>query len=441
MPKYTKEDILRLVEENHIHFICLKFTDLYGMPKSVEVHADQLEKALDGHFSFDGSCIHGFSRLEESDMYLKPDLENATVDCDTECGVLRLICDIYDREGKPFIGDPRGILKRVIGDMEKAGFSAEVGPKCEFFLFQTDEYGSPTNQTMDKGEYFDVAPLDMGEECRREICTRLEELGIAVEASHHEMSKGQHEIIFRYDDALSIADKMMIFKSVAKSTAEEFGLYATFMPKPIQHSNGSGMRFGMTLNQNGTNAFYDSRDKNYLSEVAYHFMAGIMAHIKGLTAITNPLVNSYKRLVPGYVAPNYIVWSGKNLSPLLRVPAPENEVTQIELCSSDAAANPYLALAVTLAAGLDGVLNKMIPSGSVDINIAALTPEERKKAGIESLPENLKEALAYLKGEPIVWNVLGKETTECYLTGKTREWEEYRKEVSEWELRRYLSRY
>ena len=385
MGRYTKQDVIDLVRENDVEFIRLQFSDLFGTMKNVAITARQLEKALDNKCTFDGSSVDGFVRIEESDMYLYPDLDSFAIFPWNAGGnrVARLICDVYGQDGLPFAGDPRNVLKRVMVECQKMGYKFNVGPECEFFLFHTDDNGLPTTLTHEKGGYFDLGPIDLGENVRRDMILTLEDMGFEIEASHHEVAPAQHEIDFRYDEALITADNIMTFKLTVKTIAKRHGLYATFMPKPKYGINGSGMHVNMSLaTLDGRNIFTDENDERGLSEDAYHFIAGLMAHAK---AITNPLVNSYKRLVPGHEAPVYIAWSSVNRSPLIRIPAGRGETTRVELRSPVPAANPYLVLAACLAAGLDGIKRKLTVPDSVDRNIFEMTQEERDKAGIEKL--------------------------------------------------------
>ena len=356
MKQYTKDEILKIAKEKDVRFIRLQFTDILGALKNVAVSTSQLEKALNNQCMFDGSSIEGFVRIEESDMKLYPDPNSfALFPWRENNSVARLICDVYEHDGTPFNGSPRQVLKNVLADAASLGYTFNVGPECEFFLFRNDETGKPSLQTFDDAGYFDMGPVDPGEDVRRDIVLTLEQMGFEIEASHHECARGQHEIDFKYDDALTTADRVMTFKLAVKTIANKHGLHATFMPKPIFGIAGSGMHLNLSMAKDGTNLFYDPMNKLGLSKTAYSFIAGIMAHIKGMTAITNPLVNSYKRLVPEFEAPVYIAWSAQNRSPLIRVPAARGNGTRIELRSADPSANPYLALAVTIAAGLDGV--------------------------------------------------------------------------------------
>ena len=447
MAKYTREDILRIVEEEDVKFIRLQFTDTFGHMKNVAITTSQLEKCLDNECMFDGSSIEGFVRIQESDMYLRPDLDSFVIFPwrPQQGKVARFICDVYKPDGTPFEGDPRYILKKVLKEAEEMGFKANIGPEAEFFLFDTDEHGHATTNSYDAAGYFDLAPIDLGEDCRRDICTTLGQMGFEIEASHHEVAEAQHEIDFKYDDALTTADNIMTFKLAVKSVAYRHGLYATFMPKPRFGINGSGMHTNMSLcTLDGKNAFCDENDPNGLglSEVAYSFIAGLMKHIKGMAAITNPLVNSYKRLVPGYEAPCYIAWSASNRSALIRIPASRGAGTRVELRCPDPACNPYLELAVCIAAGLDGVKNHLKPADQItDANIFAMSKKERKAAGIESLPANLKEAIDALEEDEFIMDVLGEHVCKSYIAGKKAEWDDFRTAVTEWEVDRYLSVY
>ncbi|WP_238886734.1 type I glutamate--ammonia ligase [Clostridium sp. YIM B02551] len=443
MSKYSKEDIVRIVEEEGVKFIRLQFTDMFGTFKNVAITDSQLQKALDNECMFDGSSIDGFVRIEESDMYLRPDLDTfAIFPWRPQQGkVARLICDVYRPEGKPFEGDPRNILKRILKEAEDLGYTMNVGPECEFFLFKTDTDGEPTTETHDEAGYFDLAPIDAGENARRDMTLALEEMGFEIEASHHEVAPGQHEIDFKYSDALSTADNIMTFKLVVKSIAQRHGVHATFMPKPVFGINGSGMHVNMSLNKDGKNAFVDEADVNGLSKTAYSFIAGIIENIKGMAAITNPLVNSYKRLVPGYEAPVYVAWSCKNRTPLIRVPAARGAGTRIELRCPDPSANPYLVLATLLAAGLDGIKKNLTPPAEVDGNIFKMTEEEREEAGIEALPGDLHEAVGYMKENELVKATLGEHVYKNYTKAKQKEWEEYITKVHQWELDSYMKKY
>jgi len=443
MAKYTKEDIVKLVEENGVRFIRLQFTDVFGSLKNIAITEKQLAKALDNQMMFDGSSIEGFVRIEESDMYLKPCLDSFVIFPwrPQQGKVARLICDICKPDGTPFEGDPRYALKKAIKEAKELGFEMNVGPECEFFLFETDENGNATVNTQDKGGYFDLAPIDKGENARRDMTLALEEMGFEIEASHHEVAEGQNEIDFKYGEALEVADKIMTFKLVVKSIAQRHGLHASFMPKPIFGINGSGMHVNMSLFKDGKNAFYDENSENGLSQDTYYFIAGLLKHIKGIAAITNPLVNSYKRLVPGYEAPVYLAWSCSNRTALIRVPASRGAGTRVELRCPDPSSNPYLVLASLLQAGLDGIKNKLEVPKEVVANIFKMSEEEREKAGIENLPNNLYEAVKFMKESEFVKAALGEHIYGNYIRGKEVEWDDYRTKVHEWELENYLDRY
>lgn len=443
MSHYSKEDIIKFVEENDVEFIRLQFTDLFGILKNVAIPKSQLKKALDNQMMFDGSSIDGFARIEESDMCLRPDLDSFVIfPWRPQTGkVARLICDVYKTDGTPFEGDPRHILKKAIAEAEKMGYTFNVGPECEFFLFNVDENGAPTTNSNDQAAYFDLGPNDLGENARRDMVLTLEDMGFVIEASHHECAPAQHEIDFKYGEAVKTADSIMTFKLAVKTIAQRHGLHATFMPKPKANMAGSGMHINMSLEKDGKNVFADENGKNGLSEEAYHFIAGLMKHINGIVAITNPLVNSYKRLIPGYEAPVYIAWSSKNRSPLIRIPAARGKGTRVELRNPDPTANPYLALAVCLIAGLDGIKNKLEVCDSVDANIYAMTKKERRERGIDSLPETLIDAVKHLEKDELIMEFLGEETAEKYIEAKKAEWKSYKVAVSEWEVNQYLSTY
>ena len=441
---YTKEDIIRKVKEEDVEFIRLQFTDIFGQLKNVAITASQIEKAVNNQIMFDGSSIEGFVRIDESDQYLYPDLDSFTIFPwrPSHGRVARLICDVHDPDGAPFVGDPRYVLKQVIQKANDMGFDAfNVGPEAEFFLFQTDDEGKPTVRTNDEAGYFDLGPLDHGEGTRREICMSLEQMGFEIEASHHEVAQGQHEIDFKYADALRTADNLMTFKLAVKTLAQKNGLHATFMPKPIFGVNGSGMHTNMSLFRDGKNAFYDPSDPKGLSNAAYSFIAGLLAHVKGMAAITNPLVNSYKRLVPGYEAPCYLAWSASNRSALIRIPAARGQSTRVELRCPDPACNPYLELAVCLAAGLDGIEKGLTPPPEITDNIFAMSPAARRRRGIEALPGSLEEALVCMKKDKLIMDTLGEHVTGQYIAGKEAEWEEYRTRVSSWERDKYMILY
>jgi len=443
VPKLTHDDVRNLARELGVKFIRLQFTDIFGVLKNVSITVEQLDKALDGELMFDGSSIEGFVRIEESDMYLRPDPSTFVVFPwkPREGAVARLICDIYDANEEPFTGDPRYVLRRAIAEAAEMGYTMNVGPEAEFFLFHVDSDGRPTTITHDRAGYFDLTPVDLGENARRDMVITLEQMGFEIEASHHEVAPGQHEIDFKYSDALDIADKIVTFKFVVRTIAQRHGLHATFMPKPIFGIAGSGMHLNQSLMKNGTNAFYDPERENQLSKDCMYYIGGLMAHAPAITAIANPNVNSYKRLVSGYEAPVYIAWSYRNRSPLVRVPAKRGPSTRIELRSPDPSCNPYLALAACLRAGLDGIKNQIEPPPSCDRNIYKLTAAERRDLGIGTLPQDLKEALVELSKDEVIKDTLGEHVFQRFMEAKRIEWDRYRTQVHPWELEEYLTKF
>lgn len=442
---FTKDEIRQDVKEKHVKFLRLMFTDLYGTIKNVEVPISQLDKVLDNKMMFDGSSIDGFVRIEESDMWLYPDLSTWMIfPWGNEHGtVARLICEVYNADRTPFYGDPRNNLIRILDEMKELGFTDfNIGPEPEFFLFKMDETtGRPTTHLNDKGSYFDLAPIDLGENCRRDIVLELEKLGFDVEASHHEVAPGQHEVDFKYADALTACDNIQTFKLVVKTVARKHGLHATFMPKPLERINGSGMHLNMSLFNKDGNAFFDENGDEQLSDNTRHFLAGVLKHARSYTALMNPLVNSYKRLVPGYEAPVYVAWSGHNRSPLVRVPVARGASTRLELRSVDPSANPYLAVAAVLAAGLDGLKNKLEAPSPVDRNIYSMTQEEREANNIADLPSTLHNALKELRTDDVIKEAMGPHLYSNFMEAKRLEWDAYRLEVSQWELDQYLEMY
>ncbi len=441
----TRDEIMKIIKEKNVNFFRLQFVDIFGAMKNIAMPRSQIEKALDGKIMFDGSSIEGFVRINESDMYLKPDYDTFVVlpwrEKDGN-NAARIICDVYKPDGTPFVGCPRNNLKRILADAKAMGYTMNVGTECEFFLFRRDEDGLPTTVTDDVTGYFDVEPDDSGIDCRRKIIQTLEAMGFEIEASHHEVAEGQHEINFKYADALTAADNTVTFKWVVRSIAAEFGLHATFMPKPVFGINGSGMHTNQSLfNLDGTNAFFDEKGPLQLSEVAYKYIAGIMKHAKGFAGITNPLVNSYKRLVAGYEAPVYVAWSASNRSALIRIPASRGLGTRTEVRCPDPTCNPYLAFAMMLNSGLDGIKNNLPVPDSVNVDIFEMTAAEKEEAGIASLPANLYEAIQELKANPIAKDALGAHILGKYIEGKEKEWDTFRMAVTDWELDNYLSRY
>ena len=442
MENYSKSEILQMVEEEDVEFIRLQFTDMFGVLKNVAIPSSRLIKAMENRCTIDTASLDGFTGGEECDLYLKPDLSTFSIlPWRPQQGkVARLICDVYRPDGTCYEGDPRYILKKVVSEAAALGYTFNVGPECEFFLYHVDDDGMPTTITHEQAGYFDMGPLDFGENARRDMVLTLEDMGFEVESSHHENAPAQHEIDFKYDEALQTADNISTFKLVVKTIAKRHGLHATFMPKPKNGVDGSGMHINMSLSRDGRNIFQDSHDPNGLSQEAYYFLGGILKHIKGMTLILNPLVNSYKRLMPGYEAPTHIAWSGKNRTPLIRIPATRGEETRIELRSPDPACNPYLALAICLAAGLDGIKNKIVPPDAMEGNMHLLTPKELEERGIESLPKNLQEAVEEFEKDPLMKEVLGEEVCGKYSMAKKKEWEDYNATVSQWEIDSYLLR-
>lgn len=441
----TKEEILRSVSENNVKFIRLQFTDILGVMKSISITSDQLEKALDGELMFDGSSIEGFVRIEESDMYLRPDYSTYLIlpwtNPNSQIKTARLICDIYDSNNEPFLGSPRYALKKVLKEAEELGYSMFVGPEPEFFMFHLDQNGQPTLDTNDKAGYFDLPPVDKGEDARRDMVETLQSMGFEIEASHHEAAPGQHEIDFKYMEALPTADNIVTFRIVVRTVAQHHGLHATFMPKPIYGIAGSGMHLHISLFKDGQNVFYDPSKEDGLSDTCRHFIAGVINHAKAISAITSPTVNSYKRLVPGYEAPVYIAWSYRNRSPLIRIPARRGEGTRIELRNPDPTCNPYLGLAVILKAGLEGINKKLEPPQPVEQNIYEMDLASRKSQGIESLPENLYEAIQELRKDKLIQEALGEHIYSRFVLAKLREWENYSSRVYDWEINEYLEKF
>ncbi|MCO0832483.1 type I glutamate--ammonia ligase [Fructobacillus sp. W13] len=443
----TKDEIRAKVKEEHVEFIRVTFTDVMGTIKNVEIPVSQLDSLLDNDVMFDGSSIEGFVRINESDMYLYPDLSTFLIfpwSEDAHGGkVARLIADVYTADRKPFPGDPRHALKEAVKHAQKDGFTEfNVGTEPEFFLFKLDEKGNPTMELNDHGSYFDLAPLDGAEDVRREIVLTLEQMDFEVEAAHHEVADGQHEVDFKYANALEAADKIQTFKLVVKTIARKNGYYATFMPKPISGINGSGMHVNMSLFNEDGNAFAGGDDEFFgLSKTALHFLGGLLKHAPAITAFANPTVNSYKRLTPGFEAPVYIAWSASNRSPMIRVPSARGIGTRLELRTVDPTANPYLTLAAILTAGLDGIDNHLEPSSSVDKNIYLMDENERKKAGIRDLPDTLLDALEELEKDSIVIDSVGQHITDKFVEAKRIEYQSYRQFVTKWEIDNYFMNY
>jgi len=439
----TKADVLKLAKRFGVDFLRLQFTDITGINKNLEVPESQFDKALSGEVMFDGSSIEGFVRIEESDMILKPDLDTFKVlPYDDEGGrVARLICDIYNPDDTPFSGCPRLTLKRQVERAKKMGYTMMAGCEAEFFLFHRDEDGSPSLEAHDQGGYFDLAPIDRAEPLRRLIIKDLQLLGFEVEAGHHEVAQGQHEVDFKYADAVMTADHLSTFKYIVRNVAYRHGFLATFMPKPIRGANGSGMHTHQSLFKGDKNAFFDAKTRWQLSDTGLAYIAGLLQHARGFTALTNPLVNSYKRLVPGYEAPTNVAWSMRNRSPLIRIPEKRGQSTRCELRMPDPATNPYLALTVQLAAGLDGVEKKLTPPDPVNKNIFTMSHRERRKYRIDELPRDLHEALDCLEKDKVIQEALGSHICERFVEAKRQEWLEYSSMVTEWEVDRYLGKY
>ncbi|WP_232686671.1 type I glutamate--ammonia ligase [Halobacterium zhouii] len=438
----SEQAVLDDIEEQNIDFLRLQFTDILGTVKNVSIPAHQAKKAFTEGIYFDGSSIEGFVRIQESDMRLDPDPDTFAVlpwRSNGEGGSARLICDVVDREGNAFDGGPRQVLKSVLDQAAEMGYTVSIGPEPEFFLFEKDEDGNATTRPHDTGGYFDLAPKDLASDIRREIIFTLEDMGFEIEASHHEVADGQHEINFKYDDALTAADNIATFRAVVRAVAEQNDIHATFMPKPIGEINGSGMHSHISLfDEDGNNAFADDGDEFNLSETAYQFMGGVLEHAPAFTAVTNPTVNSYKRLVPGYEAPVYIAWSDVNRSALIRVPDAAGVSARFEIRSPDPSCNPYLALAAVIASGLDGIERSVDPGSSVREDIYEFDEAKRAEYGIDTLPGSLGEAVTALENDEVVSDALGEHVAEKFVEAKRQEFGEYKASVSEWEEERYL---
>jgi len=439
--EYEAEDIRRIVFDEDVKFIRLQFVDIFGTLKNVAITVEQLNKALNGEIMFDGSSIEGLVRSHEADMYLKPDLSTFEIFPwrPHQGKVARLICDIYKADGTPFVGDPRAVLKKAISKASDLGYQVKIAPEFEFFLFQTDENGDPTTTTHDKAGYFDLGPIDLGENVRRDIVLTLQDMDFKIAASHHEVAPGQHEIDFTPTEVLKAADDIVTFKLVVKVIAQKHGLHATFMPKPLQNVNGSGMHTHISLfDKNNKNVFYNKEDKNMLSEIGYQFIAGMLTNAKAITAVTNPTINSYKRLVAGYEAPIHIGWSTLNASPLIRIPAVRNEEAYIEYRSPDPSCNPYLALAAMIMAGLDGVTHKM--KAKPQMSKEELSKTMKAFELDSALPKTLKDAMIELENNAIIKESLGG-VYKNFKLAKASEWIEYTSTVHEWEIKKYIARY
>ncbi len=440
MSKYTVQDIIRLVEEEDVEFIRLQFVDIYGNLKNMAVTISQLDKVLNNKCIFDCGAIEGFTGVSRQELYLYPDLDTFEIFPwrPQQGKVARFICDVYEPDGTPFDADSRYILKKVIKEAADMGYDFDIGPECEFFLFDLDEQGGITTNTSEQGSYFDIGPLDSGENARREMVLMLEDMGFEVTSSFHADAPGQHEVDFKYDRLLNAADNIVTFKLVIRTVARRHGLHATFMPKPKSGIKGSGMHINIAMYKDGKDMF--KGENRGLSDEGKSFIAGILKHVKGMCLITNPIVNSYKRLVPGFEAPVHIGWSKNNLSPLIRIPDTRSGITKIELRSPDCASNPYLALAVCMAAGLEGIKNKLIAPNSIDVDLRTLSVEKSEELGIETLPSSLGEAIEAFEQDTFFKDVLGEHITKTYLEAKKKEWTKYNQQVSNWEVDEYLKR-
>ncbi len=435
-----KQGILRQIKEKQIDFIRLQFVDAFGFAKNVAITEEEIEKALDGELMFDGSSVDGFARVEESDMYLMPDLDTfAPVSYRSEDkGVAHMFCDVYGANRKPFEGCPRRILKNAIKQAELLGFELNVGPEGEFFLFHMDDSGNPIFDFHDEAGYFDLSPVDRGEDARRDIMRVMKRMGFSLEASHHEVASGQHEIDFKYDEALSTADKWISFKQIVKNTAKQHGLYASFIPKPFSSENGNAMHCNQSLFKDGVNTFYDPDEEDGISQIARYYIGGLLKHAKGMAAICNPVVNSYKRLIPGFEAPVNIGWSYMNRSSFIRIPNARGNGTRIELRTPDPTANPYLVFAVMLRAGLEGIKEQIEPPACLDYNMFDI---QQDAENVQQYPRSLQEALGYMELDPLILDTLGAHTYSVFLKTKKKEWECYNSHVHEWEIKNYLTKY
>ncbi|MEA2055511.1 MAG: type I glutamate--ammonia ligase [Candidatus Thermoplasmatota archaeon] len=436
----SDKDVLNITADEKVLFIRLQFVDILGFPKNIVIPSSRLEEALDEGMPFDGSSIAGYATIEESDKIAKPDPKSFVIlpESIEKRKTAKLNCDIYEPNGKRFIGDSKYVLERVVERAKKLGYIYNTGPECEFFLFKKDG-GNATLIPNDAAGYFDLSHRDLAEGVRADISIALDGFGIKTYTSHHEVSEGQHEINFRYADALTTADRVVTLKYVTKVIANKHDLHASFMPKPIFGLSGSGMHTHLSLfTTNGKNAFYDPKNKDHLSALAQQFIAGLLRHIKEITAILNPTVNSYKRLVPGYEAPTYISWANRNRSALIRIPTGRDNGTRCELRSPDLSGNPYLQFAVMLAAGLKGIEGKTEPPAPVEKNIYALSSKDREKYGIRQLPESLGHALSLMEDSDLLKETLGEHIFDNFIHVKHRQWDEYRTQVTKWETDKYL---
>lgn len=438
-----KREIKEEVREKNIKFIRLNFTDIFGFGKNVEITPEELDKALAGDLMFDGSSVDGFGRIEESDMYLVPDLDTfqPVPLRPNEYGVAQIYCDVYDKDKNPFEGCPRNILKRALKEANEMGYGLNVGPEGEFFLFNLDRDGNPVFDKHDNAGYFDNAPYDKGVDAKREIILKMQEFGFELEASHHEVGPGQHEIDFKYDEALTTADKWMTFKQIVKNIAHKHDLYASFLPKPFTGESGNAMHCNQSLYSKGKNRFYNKENESGLSDVAEYYVGGLIKYAKEIAAICNPTINSYKRLVPDYEAPTNIAWSFSNRSALIRIPNARGKATRIELRTPDPTANPYLVFAVMLKAGLEGIKNKIEPPEMVNSNIYNLSKKEQESKKIEQYPSNLYEALKCMKDSSLIKETMGNHAYDVFYNTKMKEWKEYDHKVHSWEVDNYLWKY
>ncbi|MDO5733432.1 MAG: type I glutamate--ammonia ligase [Eubacteriales bacterium] len=437
---FDQASILKELETAKVRFVRMQFTDLFGKLKNLVIPVRSLESALKRGVLFDGSSIEGFVRIEESDMYLKADLSSFVIlpEGVHQGASARFICDVVNASGEPFLGDPRQVLRKNLKRAADLGFEVFIGPEMEFYLMELDSHGLASTVSYDRGSYFDLGPADLGERARQNMVIALEDIGFNVEAAHHENAASQHEIDFTYTDALKAADQVMTFKYVVKASAAAMGLHASFMPKPVYGQAGNGMHCNISLAQNGKNVFYDPNADLHLSVLAKQFIAGLLHHAKAITAVTNPTVNSYKRLVPDFEAPCYIAWSAQNRSPLIRIPSARGENVRIELRSPDPSCNPYLAFAVILAAGLDGIEHGYNPANAVNENIFAMSEAKRRMLNIEALPMSIHEALQALEEDQVICDSLGEHLLPQFLRAKRLEWRDYNTKISQWELDRYL---
>lgn len=441
--KLTKEDVLKNARDSGVEIIRLQFTDIFGIMKNVSITVEELERAMDEGVVFDGSSLGGAVRMEEIDMLLKPDPSTFCIyPWKTSSGLdARMICDIYTKDDVPFEGDPRHVLRKALKEASDMGYTFKVAPECEFFMFHTDEKGAPTTITHDNASYYDLAPVDLGEAARRDMVMALKQMGLEIEASHHEIAPGQHEIDMKSDDALYAADGMMTFRAIVRIIAQRHGLHATFMPKPVLNIAGSGLHINQILFKEGRNAFYDPNDKMELSQDAYLYIGGLLSHGRALTAITNPTVNSYKRLVSGYDAPLFIAWSAKNPGSLVKVPFKRGDSTMIELRNPDSSCNPYLALGAILKCGINGIKNNITAPDSIDSDIGSMDDSYRIENNVASLPDSLEKAINCLKEDNVIKNLLGEYIYSSFVEAKMIEWQEYIKQITSWEIEQYLTKF